>query len=254
LADHAAVAIRDAERLQQLKQAQERQATAETIAAVGDVAANLLHQLNNKFGAISVRVQGIEDKCPDALESWPYLANNLNAIAESTQQAMTIVRDSMAPLQPVATQPVEVSICLERALERAAPPKTVKIRRENIKTLPPVTAGEKQLEMVFYNLIDNALKAMGDGGVLTLNGRHRDNFVGVTVKDNGPGIAPEIRGAIFEFNSAAQRLRQKENGRLGFGLWWVKTFVNRFGGCVDLDSEVGKGSSFTVWLPIEKVE
>ncbi|MFN8457439.1 MAG: GAF domain-containing protein [Anaerolineae bacterium] len=73
LANHAAVAIRGAEQLAQLKQARERQATLEAFAAVGDVAANLMHQLNNQVGVIPARVQGIEDKCAETLASTPYL-------------------------------------------------------------------------------------------------------------------------------------------------------------------------------------
>ncbi len=249
LANHAAVAIRDAEQLQLLKQAQERQSTAEAMAAVGDVAANLLHQLNNKFGAISVRVQGIEDKCEVALETWPYLANNLQAIANSTRQAMAIVRNSMAPLQPVRSQPVKIELCLKRAVDRAALPGPIQVTQTGIETLPRVVAGEKQLEMVFYNLIDNARKAMDGHGDLTFIGRYYDNFAGVTVADTGPGIPPEMRPRIFEFASAAEK---QSSGRLSFGLWWVKTFVDRFGGRIELESTPGQGSRFTVWLPAEK--
>lgn len=252
LANHAAVAIRDAEQLQLLKQAQERQATAETIAAVGDVAANLLHQLNNKFGAISVRVQGIEAKCADVLEANPYLTSNLQDIAQSTRQAMAIVRDSMAPLQPVRSQPVDVAACIQRALQRASLPPSISVGQHNLENLPRVWAGEKQLEMVFYNLIDNARNAMDGVGRLELAGDVANGCVTVSVIDTGPGILPEQRETIFEFASVLENLQQKEPGRLRFGLWWVKTFVDRFGGRIELDSRPGQGTRFTVWLPVDK--
>ncbi len=251
LANHAAVAIRDAEQLTQLKETQERQAIAETFAAVGDVGANLVHQLNNKFGAISVRVQGIEDKCAQALETWPYLADNLQEIARSSYQAMTIVRDSMAHLRPAQPQPVEVLPCIERALQRATLDPAVEIFQTGLENLPRVWAGEKQLEMVFYNLVDNALKAMAGQGELHLKGKWLGDEVAVTIVDTGPGIPREMQTQIFEFTSAVNRSKEKQ-GRLGFGLWWVKTFVDRFGGRVALESEPGRGSAFTVWLPAEK--
>jgi GAF domain-containing protein len=249
LANHAAVAIRDAEQLRQLKQAQERQATAETIAAVGDVAANLLHQLNNKFGAISVRVQGIEDKCADALTASPYLDKNIREIAHSARQAMKIVRDSMAPLQPLHARPVELADCLEQACLRATLPPEIELHLSGLKRLPRVLAGEKQLEMVFFNLIDNARRAMAGRGQLFLTGAVRDNFVGVTVGDTGPGIPPEKLATLFDFTPATER---QPSGRLSFGLWWVKTFVDRFGGYLELDNRPGQGCRFTVWLPAER--
>ncbi len=250
LANHAAVAIRDAEQLAQLKEVQERQAIAETFAAVGDVGANLLHQLNNKFGVISVRVQGIEDKCAPALETWPYLANNLQEIAHSAKQAMTIVRDSMAQLRPVQAQPVEIAPCIQRALQRAHPNDTIEIQLDNLTDLPRVLAGEQQLEMVIYNLVDNALKAMSGQrkGTLRITGEWLDDEVAVTVADSGPGIEPDKQEHIFEFTA----LQQKQSERLGFGLWWVKTFVDRFNGRVEVKSRPGQGATFTVWLPAEK--
>jgi GAF domain-containing protein len=247
LANHAAVAIQDAEQLAQLKQARERQATAETFAAVGDVAANLLHQLNNKVGAISARVQGIEDKCADVLTTSPYLVNNLREIEASARQAMNIVRESMTHLRPLERQSVNLALCLERALRRAAPNPAIKIVRAGLVELPCALAGEQQLEMVFYNLIDNALKAMDGAGELRLTGAWSGAEVCVTVADTGPGIAPEMRPHLFEFAAAKAQTQQ-----LGFGLWWVKTFVDRFGGRVLVESVPGQGSAFTVWLPAEK--
>jgi len=250
LANHAAVAIRDAEQLAQLKETQERQAIAETFAAVGDVGSNLLHQLNNKFGAISVRVQGIEDKCAGPLDASPYLAKNLKEIARSTRQAMTIVRDSLTHLQPANPQPVQVQPCLERALQRAGlEPEDVEVVQVDIEKLPRVWAGERQLELIFYNLIENALTAMEGRGRLTFAGQWHDDEVALAVSDTGPGIPPEVQEHIFEFTSA---IDPQQGEHLGFGLWWVKTFVDRFGGRVEVESAPGRGSTFTVWLPAEK--
>lgn len=252
LANHAAIAIQDAEQLAQLKQARERQATAETFAAVGDVAANLLHQLNNKVGAISARVQGIEDKCAEVLAISPYLTNNLQEIEHSARQAMSIVRESLTHLRPLERQPVSISRCLERALQRAAPAPLIKILRIGLDDLPPAVASEQQLEMVFYNLIDNALEAMGNRGELRLMGAWQGHEVAITVADTGPGIPPEIRPHLFEFSPAPTLPEGEQARRLGFGLWWVKTFVDRFGGRLLVDSTLGQGSAFTICLPTEK--
>ncbi|MEW5957544.1 MAG: GAF domain-containing sensor histidine kinase [Chloroflexota bacterium] len=252
LANHAAVAIHDADQLAQLKKARDRQAIAETFAAVGDMAANLLHQLNNKIGAIPARVQGIEDKCDEAVSAFPYLAENLKEIEHSARQAMAIVRDSMAHLRPVKRQPVEVARCLELALQRATLPATVKVHRAGLKNLPRVFAGEQQLAMVFYNLIDNALTAMQGAGELHLSGVWQGAEVIVTVADTGPGIPSELQSHLFEFSPQPITAHERPSPRLGFGLWWVKTLLDRFDGRLLLTSEPGWGAAFQVCLPAEK--
>ena len=252
LANHAAVAIHDAEQLAQLEQARQRQAVAETFAAVGDVAANLLHQLNNKVGAIPARVQGIEDKCPEMLTASPYLADNLREIEQSAQQAMSIVRDSLAHLRPVQRRSVDVTQCLNQALQRAEPPPSVGIYVTGFAALPPVRAGEQQLEMVFYNLIDNAIQAMAGQGELHVRGEAQGDEVVVTVTDTGPGIPPELEPHLFEFAPAEQMGPGSPARRLGFGLWWVKTLLDRFDGRLMLASEPEQGTTVQICLPIEK--
>jgi signal transduction histidine kinase len=244
LANLTTVAIRDARQLELLKQARERQATAEAMAAAGDVAANLMHQLNNKFGAISVRLQGIEEKSAALLAANPYLAHNLAEIALTTDQALSILRESMVPLQPMSPHPVALLACVHQALRRAMLPPTITVQLRGLEALPEVLAGEKQLEMVFYNLFDNAGKAMAGHGRLEISGRVAGDTVAISVLDTGPGIPPANQSKIFELASG----EGWQTGGLSFGLWWVKTFVERFGGRVQLNSDVGRGSEFTLFL------
>ena len=252
LANHAAVAIHEAGQLAQLKQARRRQAMAETFAAVGDVAANLLHLLNNKVGTIPARVQGIEDKCPDALAAYPYLANNLGEIEQSARQAMAIVRDSMAHLRPAPRRPVDLARCVAQALVRVAPPPTVTIVQQGLDALPRAIAGEQQMEMVFHNLIENAVQAMAGQGQLSFTGEQQGDEVQVTVSDTGPGIPAELQPLLFEFSP--DKLTDKSPERLGFGLWWVNTLVDRFDGRLLVTSQPGQGAAFTVCLPAQPVE
>jgi signal transduction histidine kinase len=72
-------------------------------------------------------------------------------------------------------------------------------------------------------------------------------WVEVQVGDSGPGIAPELHERIFDFNFSG---RQAHAGKLGFGLWWVKTLMARFGGSVAVDSDGQHGTTFTLRLPV----
>jgi signal transduction histidine kinase len=118
---------------------------------------------------------------------------------------------------------------------------------KGIQNLPNVLAGEKQLEMVFYNLIDNACKAMRGSGELEIVGFQTERMIAVSVKDSGPGIPAPQQAGIFELATAGI---EKQGDSLSFGLWWVKTFVERFGGRMELESKIGQGSKFIVWLPV----
>ncbi|MFN8457441.1 MAG: ATP-binding protein [Anaerolineae bacterium] len=103
--------------------------------------------------------------------------------------------------------------------------------------------------MVFYNLIDNALSAMAGRGDLQFGGECHHQEIKLTISDTGPGIPPEILAHLFEFSTLKAAAQDESARRLGFGLWWVKIFVDRFGGRLEVDSLPGQGSRFTIYLP-----
>ncbi|MCX7853886.1 MAG: triose-phosphate isomerase, partial [Caldilineales bacterium] len=116
LAHYAALAVRSAAHQEALRLAHEQRAAAETFAAVGDIAANLLHRLNNKIGIIPVRVEGIQDKCQASLAADPYLATNLAEIGRSAAEAMEALSDSLFYLRPIRPAPVDIAGAVAQAL------------------------------------------------------------------------------------------------------------------------------------------
>jgi signal transduction histidine kinase len=252
LAHYAALAVHNAARQEALRDAQSRHAMAETFAAVGDIAANLLHQLNNRVGTIPVRVEGIQDKCQAAVLADPYLAANLNEIERSANEAMDAVRESLAHLHPLQLGPVDVAACAQAAVRSANLPEEVTVRLEDLESLPTVVAGERSLTLVFANLFQNAAQAMSGHGVVTVYGSlsqdEAADWVEIAVRDNGPGIPPELHDRIFEL-SFSQNGRAARVGSLGFGLWWVKSLMVRLGGSVSVESDGQHGTTFTLRLP-----
>jgi signal transduction histidine kinase len=231
-----------------LQAAQEQRAIAETFAAVGDIAANLLHQLNNQLGTIPVRVQGIQDKCRDALEEDTYLASNLAEIERSASQAMATLRANLAHLHPISLTQVRVLECVQEAL--AVLPPEVSVRLDGLDTLPPAWASRRGLTMIFTNLLENATEAMEGRGTIVISGAlDHDNRIIIAVRDDGPGIPPEWHERIFELEFSRKPLQEKRAGRLGFGLWWVKTWVQRLGGSVSVESDGCHGATFYLTLP-----
>jgi GAF domain-containing protein len=247
LAHYAALAVHSAARQEALRAAQEQRTVAEAFAVVGDIAANLLHQLNNKVGTIPVRVQGIQDKCQTAVLADPYLAANLTEIERSACEAMETVRENLFHLRPIDLSWVNVANCVEAALEAAVLPPRMKVQTQGLDGLPPVVAGQRSLMLVFINLLENAADAMGADGLVMIGGEADGEWVEVTVTDSGPGIPSELHDRIFEFNFSGQKTGR--SGKLGFGLWWVKTLMVRLGGSVSVESDGRRGTTFRLRLP-----
>lgn len=246
LAAYATLALRNAERQQALWAAQERQAVAETFAAVGDIAANVLHHLNNKVGTIPVRVQGIQHKSRAALEGDAYLSRNLDEIETSARDAMEAVRSSLAQLHPINPGLVNVAECVTAAVESVQLPTSMQFSVSDLAGLPPVIASRQSLIFVFTNLLENAVTAMEGQGTLAVSGSvHKDSVV-VHVCDNGPGIAAALHERVFDFNYTGG------NSRLGFGLWWVRTLTVRLGGTITVESDGQHGTTFHLRLPMAK--
>ncbi|HYN89472.1 MAG TPA: ATP-binding protein, partial [Ardenticatenaceae bacterium] len=115
--------------------------------------------------------------------------------------------------------------------------------------------GSAQVTLVFANLIENATEAIlrdGQGrGHITIQGLATSDAVVVTVGDDGPGIPAELLPHIFELSVSSGAADRK----LGFGLWWVRTLLHRFGGEISVASTPGEGTTFTLHFPLwEAVE
>jgi signal transduction histidine kinase len=128
-------------------------------------------------------------------------------------------------------------------------PAEIRIEADGLDDLPAVTAGGPSLTFVFKNLIENAIAAMHGNGLIVITGAAESEWVEISVTDSGPGIAPEIHNQIFELNFSRTGAQP---GKLGFGLWWVKTLMTRIGGSVIIESDGQHGTTFHLRLPAAK--
>ncbi len=231
----------------ELRKAQEQRAVAEMFAAVGDLATNLLHQLNNKVGTIPVRVQGIQDKCAELLENDRYLASNLAEIEHSATEAMIAVRQNLSHLHPVQLVPVNLVECVRAAVEGASISAQVQVETHGLENLPDVSGGQQNLRLVFTNLIENAAQAMRGKGTILIRGSETPDQVEVAVPDSGPRIPAEMHEQIFELNYSSGA--PAHAGKLGFGLWWVRALMMRLGGAVWVESDGNSGTTFILRFP-----
>jgi two-component system, OmpR family, sensor kinase len=225
-------------RLETLFQAQQR--------LVADVSHDLRTPLTTIRGNLDLLRRG-------AVEDPSMRADALRAIGDETERMSRLVNDLLLLAQADAglklhQQPVELDTLLLEVYRQAqvmAQGVTVRLGGED----QALVAGDlDRLRQLLLNLVDNAIKYTPVGGQVTLTLRRVDGWVQLSVADTGIGIAPEDLPHIFERFYRADRSRTRRNGS-GLGLAIALWIARSHGGRLEVASEVGHGSVFTVWLP-----
>jgi GAF domain-containing protein len=249
LATQAAVAIQTARYYQELEETRLRTLEAERIAAMHDIATNMVHSINNSDGAIRVLVQQIRLKLGQGSLTDEFLTKRLDDIQTSAERTLELARNIRNPFQDQPAEPINIYTCVDSAVRSLQPiPTTIELW-VNLDENLPLVMGTSQLEEVFRNLIKNAIEAMEDVGRLQISGLVEKQVVEIAVADSGPGLPPQLsRTGIFNLGVSS-----KKSG-LGYGLWWCKIYLNRIGGSIHLDSNVTVGCKFVVRLAVATAE
>jgi two-component system phosphate regulon sensor histidine kinase PhoR len=130
----------------------------------------------------------------------------------------------------------------------------MKLSVEMEHDLPPVRIDENALTLVLLNLVDNAVKYASEGKELRVSVKRQGDRVNLVVADRGPGIPQDERERVFERFYRSRNVRGRPVRGSGIGLSLVKHIAEAHGGGVELDSRLGEGSTFTVWLPVAPPE
>lgn len=237
-----------------LRRLEEQAARTSRLAAMGEIAVTIAHEVRNPLGSIELlatllkeEVKGDADKqkltdyIVSGVKSIDYIINNLLLFSKP---------------QPPVFEPVMISTLLSDVLMFIAP----SLKLAQIELVTAFTQGDltifadaELLRQGFLNVLWNAIQAMPHGGALTVSSEVADGgippspdagYVEVTIADSGLGIAEEEKGKIFNpFFST------KERGT-GLGLAIVHNIVEAHGGMIGFESELGKGSAFTIALPV----
>jgi len=125
--------------------------------------------------------------------------------------------------------------------------KGVRLNSEGLDALPCIQADERRLFNCLYNLINNAIPEVPAGGTVTVRGHvdPENKKVVLDIADTGNGMPPDVRDSLF-----TNRARSTKAGGTGLGVKIVKDVVDAHGGIISVDSEEGKGTTFTIHLPI----
>jgi len=232
------------ERTRQLLVAQDELVRKEKLAVLGQVAGSVGHELRNPLGVMSNAVYFLQTVLVDADETTrEYLGIIESEIAESER----IVADLLDAVRtkPPQIETVSASELISQSLRKCDVPSAVAIYLDVPKTLPPLQVDPKQIQQVLWNLITNGVEAMPDGGDLEIWAVEDKpaQALRISIKDSGTGIALENHAKLF------QPLFTTKARRVGLGLVVVKnlTQVNR--GSVDMQSQPGEGTTFSITLP-----
>jgi signal transduction histidine kinase len=235
------------ERTQQLLTAQEELVRTEKLALLGQIADTVGHELRNPLGVINNAVYFLQAVLVDADET---TREYLGIIKDETADAERIVSDLLDAVRTKPPRPerVEVAALVGKALDKCHVTPFVTVKLDMPETLPALRVDPTQMHQVLWNLITNGVEAMPEGGALEI-GASEDSVaktVTVSIRDSGSGITPEHRARLFQpmFTTKARRV--------GLGLVVVKNLTRANGGSVGVESEPGRGSTFSVSLPCDR--
>lgn len=217
------------------------------LAAVGDSTANVIHQLNNSIGAIEYWVGTLEDEI--ATDSIPIAAKAIQEIRRATTDASNL--PDYLRTKITADEDIDIRQLIDQQIGRLVPEGITTDTSRVVDDLPLIVS--YSLDLVLENILANAVDAMEGHGKLTVEAATFGDVSGlpshvlVVIRDTGRGMSPDEVRSVFEpgFTTKLQR----EHSGLGFGMWWVRTFVKRSGGEIDISSNPGVGTTVTILLP-----
>ena len=219
----------------------------EKLAVLGQLAGGVSHELRNPLGVIknAAYFLNMAVENPD-----PQVKETLELLEKEVANSERIIGSMLdyARARPPRLKQVDINQIFRQVLSRIHMPKNIDTIYTTIESIPGTMADKDQLDQAFGNIILNAIQAMPQGGELTITLDTRDpGWLTISIADTGGGISKENLKKVFEplFTGKAKGI--------GLGMAISKTFVQGHGGSIDVQSEIGKGTTFTIKLPGMKI-
>ncbi|HEX7423650.1 MAG TPA: ATP-binding protein [Terriglobales bacterium] len=245
------------QKTRELKRAHDHVLHVEKMASIGKMAAVVAHEVNNPLSGILTYAkllrkwvgsgQAAHEKREETMECLELIAAESRRCGELVKNLLTLSRSAPMNIEPTGLQAV-IDRCLllvRHQLELGG----IELQLNLAEDLPRVPCDPAQIEQVFLALIMNAIDAMPRGGNLWLQTRlsNDETEIEIQVRDDGAGIAPDVLPQLFE-----PFLTTKESGHgVGLGLAISRGIVERHNGRIEVESELGRGTTFTVTLPAQ---
>jgi hypothetical protein len=251
-ASRAALAIENAETYQELQKALDRERQArmeivhgEKLATIGKMAAHVAHEIRNPLSNIG----GFARSIMRTPESFERVVKNAKIIVEEASRLENMLQGVMDFVRPTAPQrrQIDFNSVAERVFRTLAEHLSSRNIHSSLdldRSIPEVNIDENQVTQVLHNLIRNAADSMPHGGALGIKTGRDGDLVFLTITDSGAGIPPDVLEQIFE-----PFYTTKPDGT-GLGLAVSKKIIDDHGGRIEVQSQVGKGTTFRILLPV----
>ncbi len=246
--------LRDLTNIRDLEQAVRQ---ADRLSSLGTLAAGLAHEIKNPLGGIKGAAQLLEQELPEESELRDYtrvMLKEVRRVNRIVEELLDLASPRKIKLDRVNLHKTLGDILLLQ--KRGAAGKNIAIRQQFDPSIPPILGDEALLTQLFLNLIKNAVEAVGDEGTVQVTSRvvsdysmsqnweRRSRMVALEVSDDGPGIPPEQMEHLF-----TPFFTTKAKGT-GLGLAICQKIVLEHRGMIKVESDRGKGTTFTVMLPL----
>jgi signal transduction histidine kinase len=247
------------ERTAELRETQAQLTQAEKMKSLGQLVAGVAHELNNPIGFVHANLQLLDEYVKKLMEAQRTGAETepireaieklLMRSREGTERVKKIVQDLriFSRMDQAELQKADLNEEIDRALALMEPrfKNEISVERD-FGELPRVRCYAGQLNQVILNLLMNACDALGERGTIRIRTRRRGDGVRLEFSDDGPGIPPELCNRIFDPFFTTKSV----GAGTGLGLSLSHSIIERHGGRLAVDSEVGVGTSFVIDLPL----
>ena len=223
---------------------------SDLLIAVGDQTSHLVHQLNSKVGLLAAKVRNLQKRLASSTimdDGGTFLDRSLTGILELAEQTLEMPER----ITRFLSEEIDVNACVTESLEELDIPASITVETSLDQSLPEFRL--YSFDIVVQNIIKNAIDAMPTGGLLrvaTQKVTHPEldsGYLQLTVSDTGAGIPDDILPRIFDLNFTTKA--EKGEG-LGLGLWWVRAFLLRSQGEINVNSKPNRGTKFVITIPL----
>ncbi len=233
------------------REQESRTLNAERLNALTLLAAGVAHEIGNPLNSLHIHLQLLERGLRQArLPQGDKLRDSVRVARAEVERLNLTITQFLRAIRPTVPQREQCSLEeilreILAFLKNEIDDRDVLAEVKVLEPIPKISVDRNQIKQAFFNIVKNSLQAMSKGGLLTITMFANDRFAGVSCKDTGAGIPPEKLGSLFE------PYQTTKEGGSGLGLMIVQRILQDHGGEMEIHSQPGQGTTFTVLLPLD---